>query len=169
MALPARLREVLIPPVRPIRVVLDTNVWIDWLVFDDEATAPLREAHRRARIEIVADEACLEEFDRVLAYPEFKLDYAQRRTCRAQLERCIVRHEHGPPAGATSLPRCSDPDDQKFLALACGAQADWLLTRDKALLRLARRLKSLGVRIGSPLDFADNLNARGRMKLIRPK
>jgi putative PIN family toxin of toxin-antitoxin system len=139
-----------------MRVVLDTNVWIDWLVFDDPAIAPLREAHRSERIQFVANGACIEEFERVLAYPAFKLDHAQRLSLRAQLERCVVRHEgHSAEGaeGAAALPRCTDPDDQKFVSLACDAKADWLLTRDKALLRLARRLKQAGLRVAAPLDF----------------
>ena len=136
-----------------MRVVLDTNVWIDWLVFNDPGIAPLREAHRCARIQIVANDACIEEFERVLAYPEFKLDRAQKQTCRAQIERCTIRHEGHRTADLTALPRCSDPDDQKFLVLAFDAKAHWLLTRDNALLKLARRLKSAGLRVGSPLEF----------------
>ena len=46
---------------------------------------------------------------------------------------------------APKLPRCKDRDDQKFLELARDAGADWLVTADKALLRLARggRLRGL--------------------------
>lgn len=38
-------------------------------------------------------------------------------------------------------PRCRDPDDQKFidLALTCGAR--WLVSRDKAVLKLARHCR----------------------------
>jgi predicted nucleic acid-binding protein len=42
------------------------------------------------------------------------------------------------------LPLCEDPDDQKFLQLAWHAHAGHLLTRDKALLKLARRVAELG-------------------------
>lgn len=136
-----------------MRVVLDTNVWIDWLVFNDPGIAPLREAHRSERIQIVSNDACIEEFERVLAYPEFRLDRAQQQICRAQVERCTIRHEGHRAEGLTALPRSSDPDDQKFLVLAFDAKAHWLLTRDKALLKLARRLKSAGLRVGSPLEF----------------
>ena len=55
---------------------------------------------------------------------------------------------------AAALPRCTDPDDQKFLALAQDAAVDWLLTRDKALLRLNRRAKLAGFRVGSPADWS---------------
>ena len=37
------------------------------------------------------------------------------------------------------LPKCRDPDDQKFLELARDCGADYLVTKDKALLVLARR------------------------------
>jgi predicted nucleic acid-binding protein len=45
---------------------------------------------------------------------------------------------------------CVDPDDQKFLDAAFASGADWLLTRDKALLALARRAGAAGLRIGIP-------------------
>jgi len=41
-------------------------------------------------------------------------------------------------ARAGDLPGCRDPDDQKFLEIAGAAGAATLITRDKALLRLAR-------------------------------
>lgn len=37
-----------------------------------------------------------------------------------------------------ALPRCRDPDDQKFLELARDGAADFLVTKDKALLKLRR-------------------------------
>ena len=53
-----------------------------------------------------------------------------------------------PPA---LLPVCEDPDDQKFLELAWYAGADWLLTRDLALLNLTARVRKLGrLRILTP-------------------
>jgi hypothetical protein len=46
-------------------MVLDTQVWIDWLVFDDASTLALRAAAERA--EIVIDAACEAELARVTA------------------------------------------------------------------------------------------------------
>ena len=52
-------------------------------------------------------------------------------------------------------PPRSDPDDQKFLELARDAQADWLITRDKVLLRIGRkRLEAAQFRIGTPMQWA---------------
>jgi predicted nucleic acid-binding protein len=44
-----------------------------------------------------------------------------------------------PNSRAIQLPNCSDRDDQKFLELARDAGAAILVTKDKALLKLARR------------------------------
>ena len=137
-----------------MRLVLDTNVWLDWLVFDDPSIAPLKAARQDARIHIVVNEACLVELNKVLAYPEFRLDDAHKKNHLAEVVRCTIRHDDRRPARHTALSRCSDPDDQKFLALALDAAADWLLTRDKALLKLNRRLKAAGLRVGSPSDWS---------------
>jgi predicted nucleic acid-binding protein len=54
-----------------------------------------------------------------------------------------------------SLPRCRDRDDQKFLELAFAAKASVLLTRDKALLRLAGRTRRrCGFDIVAPRDWS---------------
>jgi putative PIN family toxin of toxin-antitoxin system len=137
-----------------MQLVLDTNVWIDWLVFNDPSVAPLKEAHRAGRVEIVADVACLDELNSVLAYPEFGLDDAQRKGHLAEVRRCVVKLDDRGPARPATLPRCSDPDDQKFLVLAFDASADWLLTRDNALLKLSRRVKAAGFCVGSPAQWS---------------
>jgi len=52
------------------------------------------------------------------------------------------------------LPRCEDPDDQKFLELAWHAGARWLVTRDKALLKLASKMQKLaGAEVIPPGQF----------------
>ena len=38
------------------------------------------------------------------------------------------------------LPQCRDPEDQKFIELAAASQADALVTKDRELLRMKRRL-----------------------------
>ena len=138
-----------------MRLVLDTNVWIDWLVFDDPAIAPLKAAHRDGRVHIVVDEACLQELNAVLAYPEFGLDDTQKADHLAEVARCTIRHVDQQPTRAVALPRCSDPDDQKFLELARDAQSDWLMTNDKALLKLGRKTMQVAdFRIATPGQWA---------------
>ena len=137
------------------RLVLDTNVWLDWLVFDEPALAPLRAAHAAGRVEVVMDDACEAELARVLAYDLGKHTIGADAQAKC-LERCrrIARRVDATVGaglaapGASSLPRCRDPHDQKFLELALAAQADVLVTKDQALLELARR--KLPFRIAPP-------------------
>ncbi len=131
-----------------MRLVLDTNIWLDWLVFDDPAVMPLKSAHGDGAVRIAINAACLEELGRVLAYPEFELDAATRNALFTQVRNCTYRVD---TRLLSPLPRCADPDDQKLLELARDAQADWLLTKDKALLSLATKQFDLtGFRIGTP-------------------
>jgi putative PIN family toxin of toxin-antitoxin system len=141
-----------------MRLVLDTNVWVDWLVFDDPSIAPLKVAQQARQVDIVVNEPCLQELRRVLTYPQFALTSTQRADHLEAAERMVVRHDDAlSPSRHNALPKCHDPDDQKFLELARAASADWLLTRDKALLRLRRRLLALGIRLGSPADWSTAL------------
>jgi predicted nucleic acid-binding protein len=45
---------------------------------------------------------------------------------------------------------CADPDDQMFVDLAHAAGARWLVSRDRAVLRLARRAAAFGIAIAAP-------------------
>ena len=137
-----------------MRLVLDTNVWIDWLLFDDPAVARLKAAHSDGQVQIVVNASCLGELNAVLSYPEFGLDETQQAKHLAAVGRCTIMHDPRQRPHATALLRCTDPDDQKFLVLAQDAAADWLLTRDKALLRLNRRLQAAGIRVGSPANWS---------------
>jgi len=121
------------------RLVLDTNVWLDWLVFGEPSLAPLKAAVAEGRAEILIDAACEAELERVLAYDlgKHSLGAARQAACLAECRRIARRALT--PNSPNSLPRCPDPDDQIFLDAALAARADCLVTRDRALLDLGRR------------------------------
>lgn len=121
-----------------LRLVLDTNVWLDWLVFDDPGIKPLQSAVAAGSAEIVINAGCEDELLRVLAYPlqKWTLDEHRQSACIAAC-RALARRVDAPCR--TALPACADPDDQKFLELAAAAEAHYLLSKDQALLALARR------------------------------
>jgi putative PIN family toxin of toxin-antitoxin system len=127
-----------------MRVVLDTNVVLDLFHWDDGAAAPLLQAARAGRIALLTDARCLRELRRVLARPPFALDAAAAEALVGRYLQLATVHEAAASSQAAALPRCKDPDDQKFLELARDAGADLLVTRDKALLKLARRKFALG-------------------------
>jgi len=147
---------------RPLlRLILDTNVWLDWLVFGEPSLAPLKAAVAEGRAQILIDAACEAELERVLAYDLGKhtLDAARQAACLAECRRIAKPLGSEPESGPAcvsrfgaltpnSLPRCLDPDDQIFLDAALAARADFLVTRDRALLDLACR--GLPFRIVTP-------------------
>ena len=147
----------------PLTLVLDTNVVLDWLVFRDGTVETLQDAVEQRRARIVTHVAAIEELRRVLAYPQCKLGAADQE----QVLNCYrtVSFEAGLPAGFSlenlllpeGFPRCRDADDQHFLALAYHAKADGLLTKDRQLLRLRKRVARFGVTVLSPKEFVTRL------------
>ncbi|HEU5176841.1 MAG TPA: putative toxin-antitoxin system toxin component, PIN family [Burkholderiales bacterium] len=119
-------------------LVLDTNVWLDWLLFDDPSVAPLKDAVKERRAEIFIDAACEAELVRVLAYDLGKrsIDARKQVACLAECRRIAKMLEK--TELVPRLPRCADPADQIFLEAAAAARADYLVTKDRDLLDLAR-------------------------------
>jgi uncharacterized protein len=143
----------LITQVAPIRFVFDTNVVIDWLVFDDPYLKPLRERILGGDIAVLTNALALAELARVLGYEILRLD-ARRQS--DVLTRYIEQtSEVSMPEGfaANSLllpqrfPHCRDRDDDAFLALTLHTRATALITRDKALLKLKKRARKFDVTI----------------------
>jgi uncharacterized protein len=143
------------PHDAPWRVVLDSNVWIDILVFDDPATRALVAALDDGRLEAVIDGRCLAELTYVLDYPQFAARAVDKAQALARLASLSRPFETDVPPPAT-LPKCKDRDDQKFLELAHAAGAAWLVSKDHALLKLARRAaRDFDLRIGQPAQCAE--------------
>ena len=143
----------------PRRLVLDTNGWLDWLVFDDPSIAPIKAAVAANRAEIFIDAACEAELERALGYDlgrKFTLDADAQGACIAECRR-VARRIDSPAAEAerAQLPACRDPDDQKFLEAALNSRADFLLTKDRALLDLARRVAPFRILTPEAFEKAD--------------
>lgn len=130
----------------PARLVLDTNVLLDLWLFDDPSVQPLRRRLEAGSLRALRSDACDAEFTEVIGRAQFGLAEAARRTLLGRWRQCSE-----PIAAVVPAPlACTDPDDQKFLDAAFSAAADLLLTRDKALLKLARRAEAAGLRIRRP-------------------
>lgn len=128
------------------RVVVDTNIVLDVLVFEDEAAAPLRAALRAGDLRWCVTPPMRVELARVLEYPLIARRRAQRQQAvaevLAQFEAWAEQHSIAPKAPYT----CKDPDDQGFIDLACALGVD-LISKDKAVLALHKRLLRLGIMI----------------------
>jgi putative PIN family toxin of toxin-antitoxin system len=140
--------------MRP-RIVLDTNAWLDVLVFRDARAAWLAAALVDGRLEAVADARAADEWRRVVAYSKLGLDPERQRGAVGAFEHRATLWSG--PADRARLPRCADPDDQPFLELARDSGARLLVSRDAALLALDRRTRSLGFGIVVPEQVAARL------------
>jgi len=137
------------------RLVLDTHVWLDWLVFDDPGIVRIRNAVGTGRVEAYIDAVCEEELVRVLArgFAKRTLDAPAQAAALATCRRLAKRIDSAASKEAKAgLPRCGDPDDQKFLEAALAANAQFLITKDRKLLDLARK-PGLQFRIIKPEEF----------------
>jgi len=119
-------------------VVLDTNVVLSLWMFEDPALVRLRTAVENGSLQPFTREDCLIELSRVLAYSQFKQPHERQLEIAASYRaRCtlidVIEHP------VCELPNCLDRDDQKFLEVARDSGARALLSRDKLVLKLARR------------------------------
>jgi putative PIN family toxin of toxin-antitoxin system len=127
----------------PKKVVIDTNVCLDLFVFNDPRWAKLVAAIESGEIEAVTRSDCRDEFNIVLHYKHLPLDDDSRPLASARFDALIK--VVAPAESSIKLPVCSDKADQKFLEIARDAGAEVLITKDKALLKLARRLAREGM------------------------
>jgi len=133
-----------------LALVLDTNVVLDWLLFGDPSATPISAAIESRRVRWIATAAMREELAEVLRRGlAASRGVDPRAVLRAWDEHADLIPEPPRQPAALAL-RCTDPDDQKFLDLARAERAQWLLSRDRAVLRLARRAAALGIRVSVP-------------------
>lgn len=127
----------------PNRVVIDTNVLLDLFVFRDVRWTALLQALETGTLQALTRADCAREWEIVLGYPHLPLDDTTRAAAHSDFCRLLQPWEG--EADALPLPLCKDRDDQKFLELARDAQASVLITKDKALLKLARWTRKRGM------------------------
>ncbi|MES2538297.1 MAG: putative toxin-antitoxin system toxin component, PIN family [Pseudomonadota bacterium] len=136
----------------PKRIVLDTNVCLDLFVFRDPRWATLLAALRDGTVEAVTRDDCRMEWLIVLQYAHLPLDSDSRPRVAAEFDSLISCIDAPLSDTGIRLPVCSDRDDQKFLELAHHARAAVLITKDKALLKLARKTAKAGLFTIMPPD-----------------
>ena len=141
------------------RVVLDTNAFLDCWVFDDPAARGLRAALESGRIGVVRSAATDAELADVLARPRFGLDATNSSALIERWQQLAKWID----VDLTAPIRCADPADQAFLDLALAAQAQALITKDKALLATATHARLYGLSVVTPRAAASVLLFEDRM------
>jgi len=127
------------------RLVLDTNVILDLLVFKDPSTEPIRLLLDAKQVDAVRTPASMAELIDVIGRPAFKLSGADQEMIvqawesrSRQLENTAIE-----PAPFS----CRDPDDQVFINMAYSLRPALLLSKDLRVLELQAIAKQHGVEI----------------------
>lgn len=131
-------------------VVLDTNIVLDVFVFNDAAAQPLRLALEAGELDWLATQPMRDELERVLAYPQIAPRLAFYQLNAEDVLVAFDRHARLTDVAAKARVTCSDADDQKFIDLAVATKA-LLLSKDRHVLSMTKRLGSLGVRAQSAM------------------
>ena len=138
------------PLHHPALCVLDTQVVLDWVVFNDPRVRSWAQAIQSQQVRWLYCPAMQAEALRVVHYPAL----AKRQEPAVSMQSvtaCFARWGQlcgAPPAQHHLV--CTAPDDQMFLDLALAQRATTLLSHDRAVLQLARRARSHALHISQP-------------------
>lgn len=135
-------------------VVLDTNVLLDWLVYRDPSCLALGSAIETGALRWLAAQEMRAEWDEVLARgvgAQRSPDVTALAGCWRRLAQMLPTPS---PHSRVDDCHCTDPDDQIFIDLALSAGARWLLSRDRAVLKVAPCARRRGLLIVTPAAWA---------------
>ena len=139
-----------------VRAVLDTNVLVSALLFENSRLSWLRAGWQQGLITPVLAQPTAKELLQVLAYPKFGLQPIDRKRL---LEDLLPWCESWVAAIPSSRHRLRDPHDQVFLDLALAAATPVLVSEDADILAL--KLEVVPLQILNPADFQSWLAAKG--------
>ncbi|WP_421828177.1 putative toxin-antitoxin system toxin component, PIN family [Larkinella sp.] len=118
-------------PKRKHRVIIDTNLWISFLLTKN--FTKLDKVFADQTLTLLFSQELLDEFIEVARRPKFKR-YFSLADLQALVEQISLRAEFVTVTSEITI--CRDPKDNFLLALATDAKATHLITGDKDLLDL---------------------------------
>lgn len=131
-------------------IVIDTQVVMDWLVFRDARVLPLTAAVTSGAVRWLVAPAMRDEIRHVLGRGVAASYAPDLAHIEAQFDAHALTVAAADPQPPASRLVCRDADDQKFIDLALASGARWLISRDKAVLALAKRARPRGLAILTP-------------------
>ena len=132
------------------RLVLDTNVILDLLVFKDPSTEPIRLLLDANQVDTVRTPASMAELIDVIGRPAFKLSREDQATIVQAWETSSRLLEN---TAIESAPfTCRDLDDQVFINMAYSLRPALLLSKDLRVLELQAIAQRHGVDISQDYE-----------------
>ena len=141
-------------------LILDTNIILDLFVFNDPDLAHLKPALlaglENKQFNWIATTDMRIELERVLTYPKITPRMAFYQVTAddvlAKFDQLATLVDPAPKAKWI----CKDPDDQRFIDLAVQHQAT-LLSKDQAVLCMAKRMLTAGAVVQKATDFTPKI------------
>jgi uncharacterized protein len=121
-----------------MRVVIDTNIWISYFLFN--SFADFEKILSDRSLVIIACPELIDEIRKVLKYPKFKKVFTQK-TINSILDLIIDRAVFIKPVRQKIKSR--DAKDNYLIDLAVASKSKFLITGDKDLLELKKIDKTL--------------------------
>lgn len=132
----------------PQKLVLDTNIVLDVLVFNEPKVAQLKADLQAGRVQWLTTAVMRTELERVLAYAQIAPRVAFYGLDTAAVLAAFDARAQLRPVAAKVAVDCKDADDQKFLDLAVQEGA-LLLSKDRQVLKCRKRLQKWGANISA--------------------
>ncbi len=129
-----------------LHVVLDTNVLLSGIAFPTSVPGRVVAAWRSGLVSVSLSEYILDELRRVM--PKLRHRHGLSDVEMADFVDLLALQADMVVPAASTDPDLTDPFDQAILGTLISAKADYLVTGDKALLRLAARYSVL-----TPAEF----------------
>ena len=142
-------------------LILDTNIILDLFVFNDpdlvSSKPALLAGLESKQLNWIATQDMRIELERVLTYPKITPRMAFYQVTAddvlAKFDQLATLVDPAPKAKWV----CKDPDDQRFIDLAVQHQAT-LLSKDQAVLCMAKRLLTAGAVVQKATDFTPQIS-----------
>lgn len=134
-----------------MKLIFDTNAVLDIFVFNNEETLCIWRTVEEKKNESYCSQETILELKLVLSRPVFKLTEKNQQGILETFlsnSKLMTIKKH-------CACRCKDPEDQKFLDLATNLASSKLITRDKRVLKCARKLRKYSVEIQSPHQYSE--------------
>ena len=116
-----------------MRVVVDTNILVSGL-FWQGIPGRILELWYKKKFDLLISPEILNEYIRVAEELNRKFPAVQIKP----LLNLITLNAHFVEPGKRPIPLCDDPNDEIFLAVAIAGRARYIVTGDKALLRVKK-------------------------------